>query len=104
MLFVQGVDILTFGQYLQPTPLHLPVKEHVTPEQFEQWRRFGEDVVGFRYSPALYLTCCLHTLGVSVLLTQFHSKRCCSSHMTLSSICMMLYDGVANVHKTILHW
>ncbi|KAL3136502.1 Lipoyl synthase, chloroplastic [Trebouxia sp. C0009 RCD-2024] len=44
-----GVDILTFGQYLQPTPLHLPVKEHVTPEQFEQWRRFGEDVVGFRY-------------------------------------------------------
>lgn len=49
----QGVDILTFGQYLQPTPLHLPVKEHVTPEQFEYWRKFGEDVVGFRYSPML---------------------------------------------------
>lgn len=45
---MQGVDILTFGQYLQPTPLHLPVKEHVTPDQFEEWRRFGEDVVGFR--------------------------------------------------------
>ncbi|DBA80274.1 TPA: Lipoyl synthase, chloroplastic [Trebouxia sp. C0005] len=44
-----GVDILTFGQYLQPTPLHLPVREHVTPEQFDHWRKFGEDVVGFRY-------------------------------------------------------
>lgn len=45
---MQGVDILTFGQYLQPTPLHLPVKEYVTPDQFEHWRKFGEDVVGFR--------------------------------------------------------
>ncbi|KAL0050757.1 hypothetical protein WJX82_006510 [Trebouxia sp. C0006] len=44
-----GVDILTLGQYLQPTPLHLPVREHVTPDQFEHWRNFGEDVVGFRY-------------------------------------------------------
>jgi lipoic acid synthetase len=52
-MLVQGVDILTFGQYLQPTPLHLPVREHVTPEQFEHWRKFGEDVVGFRYETLL---------------------------------------------------
>lgn len=44
-----GVDILTFGQYLQPTPLHLSVKEYVTPEKFEHWRTYGEDVIGFRY-------------------------------------------------------
>lgn len=43
-----GVDILTFGQYLQPTPQHLAVKEYVTPEKFEHWRRYGEEVVGFR--------------------------------------------------------
>jgi lipoate synthase len=43
-----GVDILTFGQYLQPTPAHLDVAEYVTPEAFERWRRYGEDVVGFR--------------------------------------------------------
>lgn len=49
IMLVQGVDILTLGQYLQPTPLHLPVREHVTPDQFEHWRNFGEDVVGFRY-------------------------------------------------------
>ncbi|KAK9795563.1 hypothetical protein WJX73_010243 [Symbiochloris irregularis] len=44
-----GVDILTFGQYLQPTPLHLSVREFVTPEKFEHWRKYGEDVIGFRY-------------------------------------------------------
>lgn len=32
-----GVDILTLGQYLQPTPHHLPVAEFVTPEKFEHW-------------------------------------------------------------------
>ena len=44
-----GVDILTFGQYLQPTPRHLPVTEFVTPEKFEHWRVVGERDVGFRY-------------------------------------------------------
>ena len=52
-----GVDILTFGQYLQPTPLHLSVKEYVTPEKFEHWREYGENVVGFRCSKPR--TCCM---------------------------------------------
>lgn len=43
-----GVDILTFGQYLQPTPKHLDVVEFVTPEKFEHWRRYGEEVIEFR--------------------------------------------------------
>ena len=43
-----GVDILTFGQYLQPTPKHLEVTEFVTPEKFEHWRKYGEEVIGFR--------------------------------------------------------
>ncbi|CAM6127035.1 unnamed protein product [Calypogeia fissa] len=43
-----GVDILTFGQYLQPTPLHLTVKEYVTPEKFDYWKQTGEEM-GFRY-------------------------------------------------------
>lgn len=42
------VDILTFGQYLQPTPLHLTVKEFVTPQKFEFWKNYGESI-GFRY-------------------------------------------------------
>ena len=43
-----GVDILTLGQYLQPTPLHLPVKQYVEPSVFDRWREFGESL-GFRY-------------------------------------------------------
>ncbi|KAM3337397.1 lipoyl synthase, chloroplastic [Capsicum galapagoense] len=42
------VDILTLGQYLQPTPLHLTVKEFVTPEKFAFWKEYGESI-GFRY-------------------------------------------------------
>jgi lipoic acid synthetase len=36
-----GVDILTLGQYLRPTPNHLPVERYVTPEQFDAYRREG---------------------------------------------------------------
>jgi lipoate synthase len=32
-----GVDIMTLGQYLQPTSHHLEVQEFVTPEKFEYW-------------------------------------------------------------------
>jgi lipoyl synthase len=35
------VDILTLGQYLRPTPNHLPVARFVTPEQFLQFREAG---------------------------------------------------------------
>jgi len=43
------VDVLTFGQYLQPSRRHLPVKEYVTPEKFEEWRIIGEEEFGFKY-------------------------------------------------------
>ncbi len=36
-----GVDILTLGQYLRPTPNHLPVEEWVTPEKFATYRERG---------------------------------------------------------------
>ena len=35
------VDILTFGQYLQPTAHHHPIDRYVTPEQFETYRQWG---------------------------------------------------------------
>jgi len=35
------VDILTVGQYLQPTPQHLPISRWVTPEEFVHWKNFG---------------------------------------------------------------
>ncbi|GAB3271008.1 lipoyl synthase [Parahaliea aestuarii] len=36
-----NVDILTFGQYLQPTANHLPIQRYVTPDEFEQYRHWG---------------------------------------------------------------
>jgi lipoyl synthase len=36
-----GIDIITIGQYLQPTPKHLPLERWVTPEEFEFWKSFG---------------------------------------------------------------
>jgi lipoic acid synthetase len=35
------VDILTFGQYLQPTRNHYPISRYVTPGEFEQYRQWG---------------------------------------------------------------
>jgi len=36
-----GVDILTLGQYLRPTPNHLAVERYVTPDEFDQYRAEG---------------------------------------------------------------
>src|SRR5690606_20188634 len=35
------VDIVTFGQYLRPTPNHLPVERYVTPDEFARYREWG---------------------------------------------------------------
>ncbi|OCH97577.1 lipoyl synthase [Legionella jamestowniensis] len=40
-LRAQHVDILTLGQYLQPTKNHLPVARYVTPEKFLEFREIG---------------------------------------------------------------
>ena len=41
-------DVLTLGQYLQPTPKHLPVAEFITPDKFDFYREFALSK-GFRY-------------------------------------------------------
>ena len=43
-----NVDILTLGQYLQPSPKHLPVAEFITPEKFEEYRLLGIEM-GFKF-------------------------------------------------------
>ncbi len=43
-----GCEVITIGQYLQPTPKHLPIIEFVTPETFKEYERFGLEL-GFRY-------------------------------------------------------
>lgn len=43
-----GLDIVTIGQYLQPSKKHLPVKEFITPEQFKKYETVGLEM-GFRH-------------------------------------------------------
>ena len=44
-----SVDILTLGQYLRPSPGHIPVARWVTPGEFRRWKEVGEAAYGFRH-------------------------------------------------------
>lgn len=44
----QGTHILTLGQYLQPTPEHLPIERYVHPDEFAEYKRLGEKM-GFKH-------------------------------------------------------
>lgn len=44
MLRGAGVEILTLGQYLRPSPSHLPVERYLPPEEFAELERAGEDM------------------------------------------------------------
>ncbi len=43
-----GVDILTIGQYLQPSRKHLPIDRYYTPEEFAELREYGLEI-GFKW-------------------------------------------------------
>ncbi|MFT5878003.1 MAG: lipoic acid synthetase, partial [Dokdonia sp.] len=42
------VDVMTIGQYLQPTKAHLPVERFVTPNEFKNYETIGLEL-GFRF-------------------------------------------------------
>ena len=44
-----SVDILTLGQYLRPSPQHIPVARWVTPDEFAEWKQIGEEEYGFKH-------------------------------------------------------
>jgi lipoic acid synthetase len=41
-------DMLTIGQYLQPSPYHYPLKKYITPRQFDSYRKLAKKL-GFLY-------------------------------------------------------
>ena len=47
-LRANGVTVLTLGQYLRPSPRHLPVVEYILPEKFDWWKTVAEGK-GFRH-------------------------------------------------------
>jgi lipoic acid synthetase len=44
-----GVDVVTLGQYLQPSRSHLEVSEYVHPDRFDTWERVAEEELDFLY-------------------------------------------------------
>jgi lipoic acid synthetase len=50
-LAAQGTDILTLGQYLQPTKEHLPIVRYVHPDEFAELKILGE-AMGFKHVEA----------------------------------------------------
>jgi lipoic acid synthetase len=59
-----GLHILTLGQYLQPTKMHLPVQEFVHPDLFAHYREFGLEM-GYKYIESGPL-----------VRSSYHSERC----------------------------
>ena len=47
----QGTHILTLGQYMQPTPEHLPIERYVHPDEFAEFKQLGEQM-GFKHVEA----------------------------------------------------
>jgi lipoic acid synthetase len=43
-----GVDILTIGQYLRPTPKHADIQKYYTPAEFDEFRTIGQEL-GIRW-------------------------------------------------------
>jgi lipoic acid synthetase len=58
-----GVQLLTLGQYLRPSPAHLPVVRYVTPEEFRELAAHGE-ALGFR-----------HVEAGPLVRSSYHAKR-----------------------------
>ena len=50
-LAAQGTNILTLGQYLQPTREHLPIVRYVHPDEFAEYKMLGE-AMGFKHVEA----------------------------------------------------
>ncbi len=68
-------DILTIGQYLQPTAKHLGVQEFVTPEQFQSWQIYGESI-GFLQVVSSPLTrSSYHAEQVRALMERYPRER-----------------------------
>jgi lipoyl synthase len=69
-----GVDIVSLGQYLQPTSRHLPLKEYITPEKFDSYRKSIEKM-GFAYTVAGPLVRSSYKAGELFIKNMVHSPR-----------------------------
>lgn len=69
-----GVELLTLGQYLRPTPNHAPVREYLPPERFEEYARDGREL-GFLHVAAGPLVRSSYKAGESHAARLVHERR-----------------------------
>jgi lipoic acid synthetase len=62
-LHQHGCDVLTLGQYLQPTKMHLPVAEYIHPDKFKHWEVLGKKM-GF-----------LHVESGPMVRSSYHAEK-----------------------------
>jgi len=78
-------DILTIGQYLQPTQKHLGVQQFVTPEQFAAWQTYGE-AIGFLQVVSSPLTrSSYHAEQVRALMRRFPRSKPVANSSSLTA-------------------
>lgn len=58
-----GCEVVTIGQYLQPTRQHWPLQEYITPEQFEEYGRIARDM-GF-----------IHVESAPMVRSSYHAEK-----------------------------
>ena len=69
-----GVDILTLGQYLQPSRRHLPIERYYTLEEFEQLREYGNDLGFLQVEAAPLVRSSYHAAAQVRALSAVHRK------------------------------
>jgi lipoyl synthase len=79
-----GVDIVSIGQYLQPTSRHLPVKEYITPEKFDSYRKRIEKM-GFAYMVAGPFVRSSYKAGELYIKNMLYSRQRSNSSSSSSS-------------------
>ncbi len=74
---LRGVDcdILTIGQYLQPSPLHLDLQEFVPPSLFDSWREYGESLGLLQVVSSPLTRSSYHAEQVRVLMERYPRLR-----------------------------
>lgn len=73
-LRAHDVDIVTFGQYLQPTKKHLPVEAYISPAQFKHWDEVALSL-GFAFSASGPLVRSSYRAGEFFITNMIHQSR-----------------------------
>jgi len=101
-----GVDIVTFGQYLQPTRNHLPVERWVTPEEFEWYREKGLEKGFLKCPPAPWSDPAIARTGCSSRTTwgsRKHRKCRVANRTRTSSWSRRWADAQPSHHRAGVH-